>query len=294
MSHRMKTGITIVISILICLIGLLGSFAGSLRYGMRDKAIDTLATEWELSQMQITKIADRMSMAQFLVVMVQTPGIEEEGAVNLLDAEYTRDFIAAKIRDYRDDLLKKNENGYIKFGDIARLEEENRDAVWRDLQYNVTSEDMERYETIWDNLGLEERFILGVYRNDRPVAFGFIRVILSGWFLALVALLIVGADIGLWFLNGHSFIEHRIYGMALLVLGIVDCMAAASCGWMADTVNRIVDMRSNVMDLFFSPVGLMLLALGLGSALLGVIMIVLSGVAKKRMRRRKRRIAWKP
>lgn len=287
MSHRKKTGITILISILVCLIGLLGSFAGSLRYGMRDKAIKALATEWELSQMQITKIADRMSMAQFFVVMVQTPGIEEEGAINLLDAEYTRDFIAAKIRDYRDDLLKKNGKGYINFGDITRLEEENRDAVWHDLQYNVTSEDMERYETLWDNLGLEDRFILGIYRNDRPGVFGFIRVILSGWFLALVALLIIGAGIGLWFLNGHSVRKHRIYGMALLILGMMDCVAAVSCGWMAGAVNRIVDMRSNVMDLFFSPVSHMLLALGLISALLGVIMIVLSIMAKKRVRRKR-------
>ncbi len=294
MSHRKKTGITILISILVCLIGLLGSFAGSLRYGMRDKAIKALATEWELSQMQITKIADRMSMAQFFVVMVQTPGIEEEGAINLLDAEYTRDFIAAKIRDYRDDLLKKNGKGYINFGDIARLEEENRDAVWRDLQYNVTSEDMERYETVWDNLGLEDRFILEIYRNDRPGMFEFIRVILSGWFLALVALLIIGAGIGLWFLNGHSVRKHRIYGMALLILGIMDCVAAVFCGWMADAVNRIVDMRSNVMELFFSPVGHMLLALGLISALLGVIMIGLSIMAKKKVRRRRKRIVRRP
>ena len=288
MSRRKKTGITILISILVCLIGLLGSFAGSLRYGMRDKAIKVLATEWELSQMQITKIADRMSMAQFFVVMVQTPGIEEEGAVNLLDAEYTRDFIAVKIRDYRDDLLKKNGKGYINFGDISRLVEENRDAVWHDLQYNVTSADMERYETLWDNLGLEDRFILEIYRNDRPGVFGFIRVILSGWFLALVALLIIGAGIGLWFLNGHSVRRHRIYGMALLILGMMDCVAAVSCGWMAGAVNRIVDMRSNVMELFFSPVSHMLLSLGLISALLGVIMIVLSIMAKKRVRRKRR------
>lgn len=292
MSHRKKTGITIIISILVCLIGLVGSFAGSLRYGMRDKAIETLASEWELSQMQITKIAAYMSMAQFFVVMVQTPGIEEQGAINLLDAEYTRDFIAAKIRDYREDLLKKNGKGYINFGDIALLEEENREAVCRDLQYNVTSGDMERYETIWDNLGLEERFVLNVYRNERPGLFGFIGVILSGWFLVLAALLIAGAGVLLWFLNGHSFQRHIIYGAALLVLGIVDCAASLSCGWMADAVNRFVDMRSNVMDLFFSPVGNMLLILGVVSALLGVIMTALSVMAKKRVKRK--RIAGRP
>ncbi|MDE6517514.1 MAG: hypothetical protein K2L18_06685, partial [Acetatifactor sp.] len=68
----------------------------------------------------------------------------------------------------------------------------------------------------------------------------------------------------------------------------VDCAAAASCGWMADAVNRIVDMRSNVMDLFFSPVGKMLLVLGMVSVSLGVIMIVLSVMAKRRARRRRR------
>lgn len=153
MSHRKKTAITILISILVCLIGLVGSFAGSLRYGMRDKAIETLATEWELSQMQITKIADRMSMAQFFMVMVYTPGIDEQGAINLLDAEYTRDFIASKIKDYRDDLLKKNGKGYIEFADIARLEEENQDAVQRTcsmLSPPRIWRDMRLYGTIWD------------------------------------------------------------------------------------------------------------------------------------------------
>lgn len=281
MSHRKKTAITILISILVCLIGLVGSFAGSLRYGMRDKAIETLATEWELSQMQITKIADRMSMAQFFMVMVYTPGIDEQGAINLLDAEYTRDFIASKIKDYRDDLLKKNGKGYIEFADIARLEEENQDAVQRDLQYAVTPEDMERYEIIWDNLGLSDRFVLANYRDERPGLFGLVGAILSNWFLILVVLLVAGAGVGLWFLNGHSFRRHGIYGVALLMLGAVDCVAAASSGWMAEAVNHFVNMRSNVMELFFSPVGEMFLILGLISALLGVILIILSVIAKR-------------
>ena len=37
------------------------------------------------------------------------------------------------------------------------------------------------------------------------------------------------------------------------------------------------------MGLFFSPVGNMLLALGLASALLGVVMIVVSVLTKKRI-----------
>ena len=281
MNHRRKTGITIIVSIFVCLIGLMGSFAGSLRYGLRNKAIETLAAEWELSQMQITKIADRMSMAQFFVVMVQTPGIEEQGAINLLDAEYTRHFIAEKIQEYRDDLLHRTGEGRIGFEDIAELEETYRDEVCQDLQYNVTADDMERYRIVWDNLALGEKFVLEEYRSDRPGMFGFASVVLSGWFLALSALL--SAGVGLWFLNGHSFDRHGIYGTALLVLGIIDCAAAASCGLMADTINRIINMRSNVMGLFFSPVGNMLLALGLASALLGVVMIVVSVLTKKRI-----------
>ena len=261
----------------------MGSFAGSLRYGLRNKAIETLAAEWELSQMQITKIADRMSMAQFFVVMVQTPGIEEQGAINLLDAEYTRHFIAEKIQEYRDDLLHRTGEGRIGFEDIAELEETYRDEVCQDLQYNVTADDMERYRIVWDNLALGEKFVLEEYRSDRPGMFGFASVVLSGWFLALSALLSAGAGVGLWFLNGHSFDRHGIYGTALLVLGIIDCAAAASCGLMADTINRIINMRSNVMGLFFSPVGNMLLALGLASALLGVVMIVVSVLTKKRI-----------
>lgn len=296
MNHRRKTGITIIVCVFVCLLGLMGSFAGSLRYGLRDEAIETLATEWELSQMQITKIADRMSMAQFFVVMVQTPGIEEQGAINLLDAAYTRSFIAEKIRDYRDDLLKKTGEGRISFEDIAELEETYRDEVCRDLQYNVTADDMERYGIVWDNLALGEKFVLEEYRSERPGMFGFVSVILSGWFLALSVLLIAGAGVGLWFLNGHSFELHGIYGAVLLILGILDCVLSASCGLLADAINRIVNMRSNVMGLFFSPVGNMLLILGLASALLGVVVIAVSALTKKRMRRRRRRksIARKP
>lgn len=285
MSHRKKTGITIVLSIFICLIGLLGSIAGSLRYAMRDKAIETLTKEWELSQMQITKLADRMSMAQFFVVMVDTPEINAEGAERLLDAEYTRNFIAAKLKDFRDDLLKKTGNGRMEFGDIAQLEEENKDAVTQDLQYYVTSDDMEKYEIIWDNLGLDERFILETYRGDRPTAFALARMVLSNWFLILTVLLTAAVGVWLWLLNGHNFSGHRIYGVALLLLGIADCAMSASSGWMADTVNRIVDMRSNLMALFFAPVGQMFLILGMISALLGAVSIVLSVLIKKKSAR---------
>lgn len=168
MGHRKKTGITIFLSIFVCLIGLAGSMAGSLRYGLRDKAVDTLTREWDLSQMQITKIAAFMSMAQFFVVMVDTPGIQEAGAIKLLDASYTRDYIAAKMRDYRDDLLTGNGKGRFDFEEIRQLEEAHREEVCRDLQYNITAEDMTKYETIWDNLGLADRTALEYYRIDRP------------------------------------------------------------------------------------------------------------------------------
>lgn len=282
MNYRKKTGITIALSIFICLIGLLGSITGSLRYAMRDRAIETLTKEWELSQMQITKIADRMSMALFFVVMVDNPGIDAEGAEKLLDAEYTRDFIAVKLKDFRDDLLKKTGKGRINFADIARLEEENRDAVARDLQYRVTSDDMERYEIIWDNLALEEKFILDTYRGDHPVLFAIARIVLSNAFLVLTALLTVAVGAGLWFLNEHSFRGHRIYGVALLILGAVDCAMSAAGGWMADAVNHIIDMRSNLMDLFFAPVSQMFLILGGIFALLGVVSIVLSVLTNRK------------
>ena len=282
MSNRKKTGITIALSIFICLIGLLGSIAGSLRYAMRDRAIETLAREWELSQMQITKIADRMSMALFFVVMVDTPGIDGEGAERLLDAEYTRDFVAAKLKDFRDDLLKKTGKGRIDFDDIAQLEEEYRDAVIQDLQYSVTRDDMERYETTWDNLALGQRFILDTYRNDHPVVFAVARIILSNGFLMLTVLLTVAAGVGLWFLNGHSFRGYRAYGVALLIPGIADCAMSASCGFMAETVNHIVDMRSNLTPLFFAPVSQMFLILGGIYVLLGAVSIVLSVLTRRK------------
>lgn len=282
MGHRKKTGITIFLSILVCMIGLAGSLAGSLRYGLRDRAVDTLTKEWDLSQMQITKIAAFMSMAQFFVVMVDTPGIQEAGAVKLLDASYTREFIAAKMRDYRDDLLTGNGKGRFDFEEIRQLEEAHREEVCRDLHYNITAEDMTKYETIWDNLGLADRTALEFYRMDHPEVFSAVGMILSGWFLLLSVLLVAGTGVGLWFLNGHSFTGHGIYGGALLAVGILDCAAAVSCRWVAEAVNRFVDMRSNLMALFFSPVGNMLLGLGVISTLLGVLAIALSALEKRR------------
>lgn len=282
MSHRKKTGITLVLSIFICLLGLLASIFGSFRYAMRDQAIETLAKEWELSQMQITKIADRMSMAQFFVVMVMTPEIDAEGAERLLDAEYTRDFIAGKIKAIRDDLLYKTGEGQISFADIAKLEKENRDAVTEDLRYSVTTEDMERYEITWDNLGLGDRFTLGIYREHHPTLFAVVGALMSNWFLILTALSTIAAGAGLWFLNGRSFSGHRIYGVALLIVGVADCALALSHGLLADAVNRFINMRSNVMDLFFAPVGQMFLILGGILFLLGVISVLLFVWDKRR------------
>lgn len=289
MSHGKKTGITVILSIFICLMGLLGSVAGSLRFAMRDSAIETLAQEWELSQMQITKIAAYMSMAQFLVVMMETPGINEEGVINLMDADYTKDFIAAKIRDYRDDLLKNNGNGTIFFSELIQLEEENRDAVFQDLQYSISVDDLERYELTWDNLALTGRSALAVYRNERPVLFAFARIVLSGWFLAAAALLCVpGAGAAFWYLRGHSFKGYRAYGIVLVIIGVVDCVAGLLRGSLVSLVNRMLDVRSNLMSLAFSPAANMLLIIGAVSILAGIIAFALRASTSNRRRNRRR------
>lgn len=283
MSHGKKTGITVILSIFICLMGLLVSVAGSLRFAMRDSAIETLAQDWELSQMQITKIAAYMSMAQFLLVMMETPGINEEGVVNLLDADYTKKFIAAKIRDYRDDFLKNNGQGRISFSELVQLEEDNRDAVCQDLQYNLSAADLERYGITWDNLALTERSALAVYRDDRPVLFAFAEIVLSVWFLLIAALLCVpGAGAAFWYLHGHSFQGYHIYGIVLIIIGVVDCGAGLLRGSLVSLVNRRLDVRGNLMTLAFTPVANMLLCIGVLSILVGMVAFALRAYTKKR------------
>ena len=283
MSHGKRTGITVILSIFICLMGLLGSVAGSLRYALRDSAIETLAQEWELSQMQITKIAAYMSMAQFLVVMMETPGINEEGAINLIDADYTKGFIAEKIRDYRDDLLKNNGKGKVSFSELVQLEEDNRDAVYQDLQYSISAADLERYELTWDNLALTERSALAGYREDRPVLFAFAQIVLSIWFLAVIVLLCVpGAGAAFWYLYGHSFKGYRVYGIVLIIIGVVDCIAGLLRGCLVSLVNRRLDIRGNLMTLAFTPVANMMLIIGVLSILMGIIAFSLRAFTKNR------------
>ena len=283
MSHRKKTGITIILSIFICLMGLLGSVAGSLRYAMRDSAIETLAQEWDISQMQITKIAAYLSMAQFLAVMMETPGIDETGTEKLMNADYTRDFIAAKIRDYREDLLRNSGEGRISFSELIRLEEENREAVCRDLSYSISAADLERYGTVWDNLALTERSALTYYRSDTPVLFAFAQVALSVWFLAAVAVLCVpGAGAAFWYLYGRSFKGYNVYGMVLVLIGAVDCITAMLRGNLVSMVNRILDVRGNLMTLVFTPVANMLLVIGICCILVGVLAFALRAFTKNR------------
>lgn len=283
MSHRKKTGITIILSIFICLLGLLGSVAGSLRYAMRDSAIETLAQEWELSQMQITKIAAYLSMAQFLAVMMETPGIDETGTEHLMNADYTRDFIAAKIQNYREDLLRNNGKGRISFSELVQLEEENREAVCRDLNYSISDADLERYGTVWDNLALTERSALEYYRSDRPVLFAFARIVLSVWFLVVVAVLFVpGAGAAFWHLYRRSFKGYNVYGMVLILVGVVDCIAAVLRDNLVSMINRTLDVRGNLMTLVFTPVANMLLAIGICSILGGVLAFALRAFTKNR------------
>ena len=280
MSHRKKTAITIILSILICLMGLLGSVAGSLRYAMRDSAIETLAKEWDLSQMQI---AASLSMAQCLMVMMDTPGVNEEGAANLINADYTRDFIAAKFRDYRDDLLRDNGKGMVSFSELVQLEEENRDAVCRDLMYSISAEDLERYELTWDNLWLTDRCALSSLRSERPGVFAFAKVVLSGWFLAAaIVLCIPGAGAAFWYLYGCSFKGYGVYGMVLAVVGVLDCIGALLCGNLVSLINRIMDIQGNLVTLFFAPAANMLLIIGVTSILAGVIAFALRAFTKKR------------
>lgn len=274
MSHRSKIGITVMISILVCLIGLVSSFAVSLRYGMRDRAIEDLAVEWELSQMQITKIASYMSMAEFLVVMVQNPQITAEGTENILDAEYTRDFVAKKLQDYRNDLLHDNGAGIIPFSEIVELFREHEETIDQDLLYHIGDSDLEIYEMFWDNLALTERTSLEYYRSDHRGLFALVRMILSGWFLTISALLIAGAGVGIWFLHGHSFRGFGTYGVSLAVVGIADCTAAMLRNSMVSLANRTIDMRSNLMTLIFTPICNMLLIAGVIFLILGILAII--------------------
>lgn len=280
MSHKKKTGITVILSIFICLMGLLGSVAAGLRYAMRDSAIETLAKEWDLAQMQIVA---PLSMAQCMMVMMDTPGVSEEGVINLINADYTRDFIAKKIQDYRDDLLRNNEKGMVSFTELVQLEEENRDAVCRDLMYSMSAEDLERYELIWDNLWLTDRFALSGFRSERPGLFAFAGVVLSGWFLAAVAVLCVpGAGAAFWYLYRHSFKGYGVYGMVLAVVGVLDCIGALLCGNLVSLINGIIDIQSNLVTLFFAPVADMLLIIGVTSILAGMIAFALRAFTKKR------------
>ncbi|MCM1119787.1 MAG: hypothetical protein NC543_10575 [bacterium] len=281
MNRKKRTGITIVLSIIIGLIGLLGSIAGSARYAMRDDAIEKLTVEWDLSQMQITKIAGNLPMSCFLMLMMETSGIDETGTGNLIDAEYTREFIAQKMRDYRDDLLKNNGKGKVEFSELVMLEKRYQDAVSQDLQYRLTADDIERYEMVWDNLAISERSMLENYRSERPVVFALIRVVLSGWFLALAVLSVLGGGIGLWYLHGHSFRGHMPYGVALILLGVVDCVAAALRGSVAATFNCLVDIHTNLTELALAPVGNVLWAVGAAAAVLGVVTATLSRIARK-------------
>lgn len=281
MNHKKKTGITIVLSIIICLIGLLGSVAGSARYAMRDDAIEKLAVEWDLSQMQITKIAANLPMSYFLMVMMETPGIDDTGTGKLIDAEYTRDFIAQKMRDYRDDLLKNNKKGKIEFSELVLLDERFQDAVSRDLQYSLTTADLERYEMIWNNLAISERSMLESYRSERPVLFALIRIVLSGWFLALAVLCVLSGGIGFWYLHGRSFRGYGVYGVALVVLGIADCAAAALRGSMAEAFNRFADIHTNLTELALAPASNMLWVVGAVVIMLGVVAATLSRLVRK-------------
>lgn len=274
MSHKSKIGITVIISVLVCLIGLVSSFAASLRYGMRNKAIENLAEEWELSQMQITKIASYMSMAEFLVVMVQNPQITAEGTENILDAEYTRDFVAKKLRDYRNDLLHDNGEGNIPFSEIVELFRDYEERICQDLLYRIEDSDLETYEMFWDNLAITERTSLEYYRSDHRGLFSLARVILSGWFLAISVLLIAGAGVGIWFLHGRSFRGFGTYGVALAVVGIADCTAAMLRDSMVSRVNSTIDMRSNLMTLIFTPICNMLLIAGGIFVILGIFSVV--------------------
>lgn len=283
MSHGKRTGITIILSIFIGLMGLLGSIGGGLRYAMSDRAIETLAQEWELSQMLIDDIAADYTMAQFLMIMMDTPGIDAEGTKNLIESDYTKDFIAAKIRDYRDDFLNNTGNGKVYFAELVKLEEENRDAVCRDLMYSISAADLEQYEAYWNNLALTDHSDLSWYRSDNAVLFSLARVMVSGWFLAVLLVLCVpGAAAVFWYLYGHNFKGYGVYGITLAVVGAIDCIGALLCGNLASLINRVMKIQSNLMTLVFTPVANMLLIVGVVSILLGIIAFALRILTENR------------
>lgn len=283
MSHWKRTGITIILSIFISLMGLVGSIGGGLRYAMSDHAIETLAQEWELSQMLIDDIAANYTMAEFLMIMMDTPGIDAEGTKNVIEADYTKHFIAAKIRDYRDDFLNNTGKGKVDFAELVKLEEENRDAFCRDLRYSISAADLEQYEAYWNNLALTDHSDLSWYRIDNAVLFSLTRVVVSGWFLAVVLVLCVpGAAAAFWYLYGHNFKGYGVYGMILAVVGVIDCIGALLCDNLASLINRVMKIQSNLMTLVFTPVANMLLIVGGLAILLGIIAFALRIFTVKR------------
>jgi len=286
MVNYKKNAQTWGLGVIAIVLGVLISLFLSMRLCMTDSFLRNVADRMDLAQVQVRKVTGEANLAAYIAMMLETPGLDEQGIKAAMDDPLVRDFMYEKMKDYRTDVLSKNSAGKVTFDEIRTLYYENEDHFNEIMGYSISEDDLEKYQLIWWTLAITERSCLDYMRFDHQGMLTLLLVVLSpeGFILGAVVLAILGFCV--WKKYKESFKGMGIYGFSLWLVGLINLMLFAMKPVWLFIANGKMGIKGNLVDFFVARFSQMMLLFAVVFFLVGFACNLLCLFEKKLAKKR--------
>ncbi len=253
------TGISVVLGILVIVLGIGASAIFLLRHMVRAEGIDNAIEELEVSEARLRFLKGDDFQAPTVAELIQNnidsewrEYLTDENLEKLLSEKFIKRFIADKINDYVEDLLKNTGDGIIETKDLEKLLDKNRDTI-AEMTLLIIEEGEARYlaEQMEDLL---EQTDLSLYRDENPQVFRLISFLGSYGMAALFLVLAVLALAGIFILQSRKEKVLVYLGICSVLVGATNFAAGAMTGSLVTFLNRSIGFGRSFWKSLLGPV----------------------------------------
>ncbi len=294
------TPLSVVLSILICLVlillGIGASLTGIVKMSLGETAIETAVGNVELAELKTGQLSGSGQKNETLPQMIYDsiePGFKEympeeeealEAIEEILEEDFVKDFLAEKTQDYVSDILTGSGDGRIKVKEVTDLIRKNRKKL-EDLtqgKYRISDSDIEDVREYLEQNHVLEDLDLSELQDENETAFDLVQNLFSYWMLGLLAGLFV-LFVVLLFLANRRFRRSMVYlGISLLLVGAADVTLAIMTGRISGLLNDMLRLGEKFYGALLSPVRTNSFIVGGCTLLVGLLALILPQVFRKK------------
>ena len=294
------TPLSVVLSILICLVlillGIGASLAGIVKMSLGETAIETAVGNVELAELKTEQLSGSGQKNETLPQLIYDsidpefkeymPEEEEalEAIEEILEEDFVKDFLAEKTQDYVNDILTGSGDGRIKVKEVTDLIRKNRKKL-EDLtqgKYRISDSDIEDVREYLEQNHVLEDLELSELQDENETAFDLVQNLFSYWMLGLLAGLFV-LFVVLLFLANRRFRRSMVYlGISLLLVGAADVTLAIMTGRISGLLNDMLRLGEKFYGALLSPVRTNSFIVGGCTLLVGLLALILPQVFRKK------------